>query len=127
MKPFNLIASLTLSFGALLAATPAHAIVASLNTDANALASAAAAGSTGFTINSVTLSGHDRSTGTFTNASGTYGIGGGIILSTGDVRDYADGPNNVTGKSTSFGVAVTAAQQATLSQIGGNTSYFDVT
>ncbi len=31
--------------------------------------------------------------GTFTNASGTYGIEDGIVLSTGDVAHYADGPS----------------------------------
>lgn len=127
MKSSNLIASLTLSLGALFAANPAHAIVASLNTNANALGAAVASNAAGFTINSVTLSGHDQSTGTFTNASGTYGIGSGIILSTGNVLDYGDGPNNSTGKSKSFGANATAAQKATLSQIGGNSNYYDVT
>lgn len=127
MKLSHLISSLALSLGGLVAATPAHAIVASLNTNANSLAAAAAAGSTGFTINSVTLSGHNRSTGTFTNATNTYGIGSGIVLSTGNVLDYSDGANNETGRTTSYGVSATAAQAATLSQIGGAGTYYDVT
>lgn len=127
MKLSHLISSLALSLGGLVAATPAHAIVASLNTNANALGNAVAAGSSGFTINSVTLSGHNASTGTFSNASNTYGIGSGIMLSTGNVLDYGDGANTADNKTTGYDVGATAAQNAILSQIGGATSYFDVT
>jgi hypothetical protein len=132
MKPFNLIAGLTLSVGSLFIANAAHAVVASVNTDANALAAAASAGATGFTVNSATLSGHAdtagaASSGTFTNASGTYNIGSGIMLSTGNVLDYGDGPNMITDRTTSYGPAGNAAQQAMLSAIGGAATYYDVT
>ncbi|XLZ72798.1 choice-of-anchor L domain-containing protein [Massilia sp. SR12] len=127
MKLSHLISGIALSLGGLVAAAPAHAIVASLNTNANALGAAAAAGSNGFTINSVTLSGNQSSTGTFTNASNTYGIGGGIVLSTGNVLDYGDGASTSSGKSTEYGQSATAAQTATLSQIGGAANYYDVT
>lgn len=131
MKPMSFIAGLTLSVGSLFVTNAAHAIVASVNTNANALAAAAAAGASGFTVNSATLSGHSNtagaSSGTFTNASNTYGIDGGIILSTGNVLNYGDGANTTTGKSTEYGATGTAGQTATLSAIGGNASYFDVT
>lgn len=68
------------------------------------------------------------STGTFTNASGTYGIGDGIVLSTGNVADYSDGPNTNGFKSTSFGVPATGPQEALLDPItGGSYDHFDVT
>jgi len=131
MKPISFIAGLTLSVGSLFVANAAHAIVTSVNTNANALAAAASAGASGFTVNSATLSGHggagNASSGTFTNASNTYGIDGGILLSTGNVLNYGDGPNTSTGKSMSYGASATAGQTATLSAIGGNASYYDVT
>lgn len=127
MKSMKFLAGLALTASSLLIATSAHAIVASVNTDANLLAGAASAGALGFTVNSATLSGHANSSGTYSNASGTYRIGSGIMLSTGNVLDYGDGPNSDTGKATSYGVQGTAAQRAVLSQIGGNDNYFDVT
>jgi hypothetical protein len=131
MKPLNFIAGLTLSVGSLFVTNAAHAIVASIDTNAHALATAAAAGALGFTVNSASLSGHASggaaSSGTFSNVSGTYKIGSGIMLSTGNVLDYADGPNTTNGMATQYGAAATAAQQATLAQIGGNDNYFDVT
>ena len=131
MKPISFIAGLTLSVGSLFMADAAHAFAITTNTNANALAAAAAAGASGFTVNSATLSGQSgagaASSGTFTNASNTYGIGSGILLSTGNVLDYGDGPNTDTNKTTMFGTAATAGQQAILSAIGGAASYFDVT
>lgn len=54
--------------------------------------------------------------GTFTNSSNVYGLPseGGIILSTGDVNDYGDGPNTAGGFTTSFGTAATDAQNTLL-------------
>lgn len=131
MKSFKLFAGLAISVSSLLAANAAHAIVATINTDANSLAAAASAGATGFTVNSASLSGRvaagAASTGTFTNASGTYNIGSGILLSTGNVLDYGDGPNSNVAKSRIYGGAGTAAQQATLNAIGGPGTYYDVT
>ena len=80
-----------------------------------------------------TLSGHDGgagavSSGTFTNATNTYGIGAGIVLSSGNVNDYNDGPNLETGKTTGFGIPATAAQEALLDPItGGGFDHLDVT
>ncbi len=131
MKSFHLIAGLTLSVGSLIFSNAAHAIVATVNTNANALAAAASAGAVGFTVNSATLSGHadatGASTGTFTNSSGTYKIGGGIMLSTGNVLDYGDGPNTAADRATRYGVTGTGAQQDILAAIGGSATYYDVT
>lgn len=80
-----------------------------------------------------TLSGHtlgdgSSSSGTFTNTSGTYGITDGIVLSSGDVRDYADGSNDSTGNTTSYGVSATGGQESLLDPItGGSLDHYDVT
>jgi len=42
------------------------------------------------------------SSGTYTNNSGTYGLGDGVILSTGDVSSYGDGPNNFASLTTNY-------------------------
>lgn len=86
----------------------------------------------GLTINSSVLSGHSSgsavSSGTFTNAAGTYGIGGGVVLSSGNVNDYNSGANTATGTSTGYGVSATAAQETVLDTItGGGLNHNDVT
>jgi len=111
----------------------AQAILITQDTDATSLANALTAGSTGFTLGSASLQGQDNgngavSSGTYTNASGTYGIGSGIVLSSGNVSDYADGPNNETGRTTNYGTAATAAQEGLLDPItGGTFDHNDVT
>lgn len=66
--------------------------------------------------------------GTFTNASGTYGIGSGIVLSTGAASDYNDGPNFNSMQTTVYGVPATASQETLLDPItGGEFDHFDVT
>lgn len=67
------------------------------------------------------------SSGTFTNASNTYGIPAGIVISTGNVNDYNDGPNTLENNSTSYGVPATVAQNALLSPISGKSIHYDVT
>lgn len=129
---------LTCLTGALFS-TLGHAISVTQNTNALDLAAAVTSGS-GVTVTGATLSGHTQtvlgavSSGTFTNASGTYGIGPGIMLSTGNVSDYGDGPNTDGGFSTvygplgSLGVPATPAQEALLDPItGGTFDHFDVT
>jgi len=66
--------------------------------------------------------------GTFTNDSGTYDLpeNGGIVLSSGDVEDYGDGPNLNTGNTTSFGNVATPEQEALLDPITGELDHFDV-
>lgn len=76
---------------------------------------------------SSTLSGFSTSSGTYTNATNTYQIGSGIVLSTGNVQDYGDGPNTSTSQTTNYATAATAAQTTLLNQISGASSYFDVT
>ncbi len=115
----------------LLMAGQAQAIVitATQNTDSliNALIGG---GGTGIVVTSVTLNGHQQvvnlgfpdappatitSSGTYTNASGIYGIGAGVVLSTGGVTGlivpgfgsvlpgYEDGPNTEGGNSWPYG------------------------
>jgi hypothetical protein len=96
----------------------AHALAITATQDTNALIGALlAGGDTGIVVTGVTLNGHEQtvdlfgvtsgtltSSGTYTNASGTYGIGSGVVLSTGGVQGmsylgtsifagYGDGPN----------------------------------
>lgn len=114
-------------------ATSSHALVITQETDANVLAASLTAGATGLTVTGATLSGQDNGTGavssgTYSNASNTYGIGPGIALSTGNVSDYGDGPNTDTGFTTEYAVPATAAQEALLDPItGGTFDHFDVT
>jgi hypothetical protein len=121
-------------------AHPGHTLMITQETDAAALVAAFTTGSTSMVVTGVTLSGHSKtgatSSGTYTNASGTYGIGNGLVLSTGNVSDYGDGPNNSTRKGTEYGVGAfpiipyttqaTLAQQALLTPITGLTGPFAV-
>ena len=117
-----------------LAATSAQSIIITSDTSAASLAAAVTAGGGGglTLVGSPTLSGHTSggavSSGTYTNASGTYSIGGGIVLSTGDVNDYNDGPNTVGNNTTSYGVGASIPQEALLLPITGILDeHFDVT
>ena len=80
---------------------------------------------------SVTVSGHTMpgvSAGTYTNFTGTYGIGPGVIISSGNAVDYGDGMNTSPGFTTDYGVMATAAQEALLDPItGGMNDHFDAT
>jgi hypothetical protein len=118
--------------GALVYAASSHAIVITADNDAMSLAAAVAAGASGLTITGATFSGHmldpQLSSGTFTNASNTYGIGPGIVISTGNVLDYADGPNTEDGKTFAYDVEASSDQEALLDPItGGAFDHFDVT
>lgn len=129
MKKLIAVTGLVLGLGC----NSAKAILVTPDTDANSLATALTAGASGFTLISATLQGQNNgagavSTGTFTNASGTYGIGDGIVLSTGNVSNYSDGPNANTNTTTAYGVPATAAQEALLDPItGGTFDHNDVT
>lgn len=132
MKTRKQLACLIAALGVLF--SPAsHAISITQDTDANSLASILLAGSTGINLSTVTatLSGHTAgpaaSSGTYTNASGTYGIGAGIVLSSGNVSDYNDGPNTSGSNTTAFGPLATAAQQLLLGPISGQLEHYDVT
>ncbi len=114
---------------------PSQAITVTTVTDANTLAQALFAGNTGVIITGATLSGHvledAASTGTFANASGIYGnIGGaagGIVISTGNVLHYGDGPNNFPDNTTAYGVPETPEQKVLLDPVTGPADHFDVT
>lgn len=129
-KRFKLSAVAAALAGGLAFAGASHAIVITGTDDATTLANAVAGGG-GLTVISSSLQGHNTqagiSSGTYTNASNTYGIGDGIVISSGDVNDYNDGPNTAGGNTTNFGVLATAAQQALLFPISGQASHFDVT
>src|SRR6185295_2137882 len=91
-------------------------------------------GGAGLTINGVTFSGNTGfggavSSGTFTVGSLlTYNLRrGGIVLSSGDARDYGTGPNTSPGNTTSFGVPATPAQELLLQPITGISQHNDVT
>jgi hypothetical protein len=120
--------------GGLAFAGAGHAIVITADTDANSLATAVTSGG-GLTVISASLSGHGSvatggpvSSGTYTNASGTYGIGSGIVISSGDVNDYNDGANISNSNTTEFGPAASVAQEALLDPItGGAFTHYDVT
>lgn len=111
----------------------ASAIAVTPDGPAAALIAALSAPGTGLTITSLSINGHSLpgapvfSWGTYTNASGTYGIGSGIMISSGSVADYGDGPNTSAGNTTSYGVAATGPQDAILDVISGPKNYYDVT
>lgn len=78
-----------------------------------------------FALDTPTLSDIFQS-GTFTNTVGTYGLPGpGVVLSTGDVRDYETGPNEDSGTTGVADSFATFEQDETLSQITGQTQHFD--
>jgi hypothetical protein len=126
----------TLGSAVVLVAIPAQAIQITASTNANTLVNALlAGGNTGIVVTGATLNGHFQSvdvsafapesapqpmtsSGTYSNASGTYGIGAGVVLSTGGVEGitvdvggapatflagYSDGPNDQTSNSWAFG------------------------
>ena len=97
---------------------------------ASLMASLTAPG-TGLTVTGLSIDGHGAaglaSWGTYTNASGTYGIGPGIVISSGRVSVYGDGPNTSTTRTTDYGATATAAQSAILADISGAGDFYDVT
>ncbi len=125
----------------LLAPSAADAITVTRDDNVASLTAALLGGADGITVTAASLSGLSgsfsaKSTGTFTNASGTYGIGAGVVLSTGDVKDYDDGPNSnpTTGSPSQYGgglgTIATAAQNAlldSLSALHTGFDYYDVT
>lgn len=65
--------------------------------------------------------------GTYTNSSGVYGLPsqGGIVLSSGFVSDYEDGPNTSNSNSGNIGTFATPEQDALLSTISGQQNHRD--
>ena len=116
-----------------------NGIVITPTTNAQVLATAVtAAGAQGIRVTGVELQAHQTATAT---SSGLFSIGSppftygltrpGIVLSTGDVKDYETGPNTQSGFTTSYGVAAIPAQEALLDPItstgGTDFNHFDVT
>jgi hypothetical protein len=85
----------------------------------------------GLVVNSATLQGvaggiGPSQAGTYQNLAGTYGLPvSGIVLSSGNVSDYATGPNTSTSLTTDFGSSATAEQEDLLFPITGVGSHFD--
>lgn len=150
---------LLLLAGLLGVAPAAHAITVTATQDTNALIGALlGGGGTGIHVTAVTLAGHQdtidfgipefplqgtlTSSGTYTNASGTYGIGAGVVLSSGGVEGanimgtqfvagYSDGSNTSDANGWAFGatfpitddnqpgIPTTAAQDILLDPLTG--------
>ncbi|MBM83322.1 MAG: hypothetical protein CMJ78_22400, partial [Planctomycetaceae bacterium] len=116
---------------------PLANITATGSGNATSLANALiAGGGTGIIVNGGTLSGNSDITGAI--SSGLYTVDStpdvydltrdGIILSTGDIADYTNGPNTSVGLTTSYNTPATAGQELLLDQItGGQFQHFDVT
>jgi hypothetical protein len=144
----------------LTAANVAPAITITATQDDTALVDALLAGvGSGIAVTGRSFSGHQQtgfltnspetSSGTFTNTSGTYGIGPGIVFTTGAVEErtyfdfelnvtetfsgYGDGPNRVQDNSTAyldpntFDEKPATAEQETLLQPISPFPHFDVT
>ena len=117
-----------LAIGSVVTSTGAYAISITASQDANGLVNALLAGAnTGIVVTGSTLAGHTTpvllsgqtlgtftSSGTYSNASNTYGIGPGVVLSTGGVKGvslmgaggipgYDDGPNSDEGNGIPYG------------------------
>lgn len=122
---------------ALILGTPlASAIEITSTLDANELASALIIPNSGVTITSSNLfggvaggdyGGTDGQAGIFTNNSGVYGLpsSGGVVLSSGNVTDYQDGPNSSESNSGVNGNSASEEQNAILGEITGQSQHFD--
>jgi hypothetical protein len=110
---------------ALVVAESSGALSITPTADPTTLQNAIVGGISGMTVTGFTVAGHsisgsgEMSTGTYTNASGTYGIGAGVVISTGHVGNYADGPNAESGQSTDFFAPATAGDDLLLDPITG--------
>lgn len=109
-----------------------YAILVTQNCNAATLAATVATGAVGMVVTGSSVSSNSTngamSCGTYTNASNTYGIGPGVLLSSGNVSDYGAGPNTTPAKTTDYDVPATTAQEALLDPIsGGSFDHFDVT
>ncbi len=123
---------ISLALSLLAAAPAAWALTVTPNSLASDLAGAITTSGGGLNVISASLSGHTTvggaSSGTFTNETGTYGIGAGIVLTSGDVAQYGDGLNQSTASTKAYNVAASAAQEALLDPIsGGSFNHHDVT
>ena len=112
--------------------TEVHGITVTQNTNAADLADALTAGATGIIVTGNSLSPLTTETasssGIFVNQSGTYRIGNGMILTSGNVSDYGDGPNLQPDTTTGYFVPASPEQEMLLDPItGGGLDHWDVT
>jgi hypothetical protein len=127
MKDLNKFSVTVLTLGiSALASSAAQAISVTQTNNLTALTNAITAGNGGINVTNISISGQANQFGTFTNATGTYGIGAGIVFSTGNVSDYSDGANTGPGKTTNYGTSQTAAQKSLLTAITGQQNHYDV-
>ncbi len=119
------------AIGAVLSAlllTGAHAqIVVTENPTANAMG-AQLFECGGFTFVSATLAAYGKQVGTYTVGSNPNGYGmtrNGVILSTGYATMGATGPNSQAGTSNLAWVSANAAQNAMLTAVSGNSTYYN--
>lgn len=112
----------------LAAPNAASALTIVPTTDAFALANTLFLNSGGLAIQSAAFLGQLGQGGTYTNATGTYGLPvNGIVLSSGNVSEYATGPNTASNNTTAFGTSASPSQEALLDPItGGTFTHFDV-
>lgn len=112
-----------LPFALALAAAPASAISVVPTADETTLQNAIFGSLAGLTVTDFAVSGHtdefsgEQSTGTYSNASGTYGVGPGVVISTGHVGNYNDGANTADNVSTGYFAPATAADDLLLDPI----------
>lgn len=112
---------------ALLLPATAFGITISENSFAGSLSNTLFLNVPGLSVTNSSLSAAPGQTGIYNNSSGTYGLPlDGIVLSSGDVLDYQDGPNNQSGNTGGPGIGATVAQDATLGGITGQNEHFDV-
>lgn len=131
------LASWLFGVAGLACALPSQAMLITTTTQNLTLANALkGSSSTGIQVMNAAMTGHtvitDTSSqvsfGMFSNASGTYQIGSGLVLSTGNVRNYGDGVSTSGLRTTDYSRQATSAQAALLNQVSGDaTNYFDVT
>ena len=115
------------AISALLVSNLSHAIVISTTTNASDLTDKLIIPNSGLTVTSSSLTGATGQAGVYTNLDGVYGLPteGGIAFSSGDVADYAAGPNSYASNSTNFGNPASTSQNAILSEITGQSIHFD--
>lgn len=108
-------------------AGPATALTVTSTWDAMDLANTLFLNSPGTLIQDAEIWQSGPQAGIFGNGSGTYGLPqSGIVLSSGSVDAYGDGPNSGPSMSYSFETPATDEQHELLAPITGQDSHFDV-
>ncbi len=107
---------------------PASAIEVNPTADPQVLLGALLNPASGLTVKNVIVRGAPEMSGTYTNLSALFQAPAGILLSTGKVKDYGDGPNQFLGHSgTLISAEAESGAKTLLDQVtGGNHTYFDV-